>query len=285
MHLSLKTLTVAAATLAFALVSAPASAASVRFDVSPDDELQTFTAPATGPYNILAFGAQGGAAGSLQGGLGAQAFGTFFLEEGDTLTLLVGEMGESATLNGGGGGGSFVAGPSDEPLLVAGGGGGSLPGYAGLDGQQFHNGTGGGSTQPYGEGGGGGWLGNGTDGFTGDGGASFLNGGAGGAPSNDATGFGGFGGGGGSGIYGGGGGGGYSGGDASWPFLVSGDVVYSPAGGGGSFVADFATNAFTQTGGNLGHGSVTITAVPIPEPTAALAGIAGLGVMLLRRRS
>src|ERR1700748_3085078 len=108
----------------------------------PTPTIQTFTAPETGTYDILAFGAQGGNTdfnGSKSpgiGGKGAEIGGDFQLTKGETLSIIVGTVGQLSVTHagagggGGGGGGSFVylvSGSSDAPelLLAAGGGGGA----------------------------------------------------------------------------------------------------------------------------------------------------------------
>ena len=95
-----------------------------------------YTIPTTGTYDILALGAQGGGGsdGGI-GGLGASAEGTFSLDTGDLLEIVVGGEGVNGYLatadgvwGGGGGGGSFVfteastavPEPASLSLLVAG---------------------------------------------------------------------------------------------------------------------------------------------------------------------
>jgi hypothetical protein len=238
--------------------------------------LQTWTAPATGTYRITAIGASGASTAQSQsqgiyGGCGARVSGEFSLQDGATLSILVGQKGTAATYSAGGGGGSFVS-LNGTPLLIAGGGGGvragaTVPGRhgsvgtAGVAGSVSANytsgfvaggtqGLGGARASSYGSGGGG-WLGNGaSDGTYGEGGFSFQAGGKGGAgKSCGVSAPGGYGGGGaGNGCYGGGGGGGYSGGGGG-----------RVGGGGGSW------NAGTNTQGSdgvvcrpNGHGLVTI---------------------------
>ena len=86
----------------------------------------------TGSYVIEAAGASGGN-GSYRlvysarwklGGLGAKIAGTFQLNQGTKLKILVGQEGDTSLRAGGGGGGSFVTILDDTPLIVAGGGGG-----------------------------------------------------------------------------------------------------------------------------------------------------------------
>lgn len=98
--------------------------------------LRHWTVPATGVYEILAYGASGGngVGGSRVGCRGASAKGDFKLRKGDKLRILVGERGVSTSdsdSGGGGGGGSFVVLCRDSeckeftPLVIAGGGGGA----------------------------------------------------------------------------------------------------------------------------------------------------------------
>src|SRR3989338_5950063 len=95
--------------------------------------IQYWEVPTSGNYSIEAFGAQGYGA---FGGRGAQMYGEFFLNAGDTLKILVGQMGApylnfpATTYNHqfGGGGGSFVTTTEtagNVPYVVAGGGGGN----------------------------------------------------------------------------------------------------------------------------------------------------------------
>jgi VCBS repeat-containing protein len=263
----------------------------------------TYTVPATGLYDITAFGAQGGdfqaVAEGATGGLGAEVGGDVMLTQGETLDIAVGGAGQVTISTGGGGGGSFVVGPNNTPLMIAGGGGGAagyylsiagpgLTGTAGGAGQAIAgdggvkagaggtNGSGGGAGNGgfYGGGGGGGFRSNGGNVYSFfnhnfGGGASFANGLAGGPGSGGVySSAGGFGGGG-SGYNGngsGGGGGGYSGGGG-------GDVGYG--GGGGSF--DSGTNQVLVAGENSGNGLVTITPVsvtnnPPPQPVTIAEG-------------
>jgi PEP-CTERM motif len=101
-----------------------ASAATTTFLFT--GAVQTFTAPTTGTYQILAFGAQGGSGGATgaAGGGGAEIGGDFSLTAGETLGIFVGGAGGSAIKGGGGGGGSFVIQPVSAKLVIAGGGGG-----------------------------------------------------------------------------------------------------------------------------------------------------------------
>jgi tripartite motif-containing protein 56 len=218
--------------------------------------IQLWTVPQTGNYRITVAGAKGGNSNNWgrSGGFGATMSGTFSLNKGDVLKLLVGQMGTNDTYDGGGGGGSFVTKQDNSSLIIAaGGGGGSACGFSGSGssagrtdqsgsstswGSGGSNGNGGnGSTA----GGGGGLTGNGTGSW---GGQSFVNGGIGGP--NASGGFGG--GGGGGGTNGAGGGGGYSGGGYA-PWCYDG-------GGGGSF--NNGTSQNNTTGNNSSHGYIDI---------------------------
>ena len=133
--------------------------------------IQTFTVPKTTSYRIRAWGARGGRhstnygryPGTYYGGKGAYKEGTFTLNKGTVLNIVVGQRGgdsvevkggRSTTLTAaqlglsvednagtGGGGGSFIYTTSNVLLLAAGGGGGASSGYNGVDGQAGTNGT------------------------------------------------------------------------------------------------------------------------------------------------
>ena len=132
----------------------------------PEEELFEFTAreetyqvPYSGLYTLRAYGAQGqdwrsspgqdwrsstgqalqDSTGEYRGGRGGMAQGTFYLEEGDVLTISVGGMdgfglGGAASVYGGGGGRSLVSSKQLGVLIVAGGGGGASPAGPGGDG-------------------------------------------------------------------------------------------------------------------------------------------------------
>jgi Secretion system C-terminal sorting domain/Ig-like domain CHU_C associated len=251
--------------------------------------IQEWIVPQTGVYTIEAYGAQGGPGATYDGGNGAYMNGDFSLTLGDTLLILVGQMGIGdgtySEFTGGGGGGSFIATGSNlstsTPLLIAGGGGGSstnsAPECEGMDavttqdgtqdGEGYSvsgiNGNGGEDGCSIGNsgvgGGGAGFYTNGvnlpssssavTQGF------SFVNGGEGAANT------GGFGGGGGN-DYGGNyfisgsGGGGYSGGaGGNRGCLFS--TTRIGGGGGGSYNA--GTSQINTAGINTGHGSISIS--------------------------
>ncbi len=251
------------ASLAWGLVpSLQASDSNSTTSFEYTGSIATWTVPLTASYEITAYGAKGGGA---YGGNGAVIGGSFLLDSGVTLNLLVG--GQGVTAQGGdvsgGGGGTFVVAPTNTPLLVAGGGGGS--GYDidtlglgtnshGYDASTTTSGTGagssggtngagglgGGSRNNRGGGGGGGLFGSGMSGNEAAGGQSYLSGGSGGG--SGGSGAGGFGGGG-QANDGGGGGGGYSGGGGGEYEIVGRYYAYGAGGGGGSFIAVSASNA------------------------------------------
>lgn len=133
--------------------------------------IQKFVIPRSGRYRIQAWGARGGthssnygdSPGTYYGGDGAFQEGTFTLNEGTVLNIVVGQRGgDSVEVKGGGltkgtaaelglsvednagtggGGGSFVYTTSNVLLLAAGGGGGASGGYNGMNGQVGNNGT------------------------------------------------------------------------------------------------------------------------------------------------
>jgi hypothetical protein len=273
--------------------SSVSAAHAMPFDFTYSGGLVDFSVPATGDYQILAFGAQGGSAtsGSLigVGGLGAQIGGDFRLTVGEILQIAVGGAGGD---NGGGGGGSFVVGPGNTPLVIAGGGGGGglfssgmeLSGQGGLTGPD-----GGGSGGGTGGNGGAGIMfdpgaGGGGGGFFSVGGDSSQEGGTGGgafpglAGGSSGGGFGGGGGAGSIGLGGSGGGGGYSGGAGGGRSAGA----HGPGGGGGSF--DAGTDQILVADFRTGNGEVAIIelAAAVPEPASigllagALASLAAL---------
>ncbi len=226
-----------------------------------------------------AYGAQGAHGNAGNGGLGANIRGTFSVNPGQTLEILIGEhpsinygTGGHNGNSTGGGGGTYVA-LGSAPLLVAGGGGGGGAVTGGLDAEldeSGSNGLGGGGSDGgiNGEGGssnGGNNAGRAGAGFYTDGGVppgdggvycsacsdsrsySFLNGGNGG-PQGPHHGPGGFGGGGCGGNYGGGGGGGYSGG---------GGGSSNGYGGGGGSSYNSGLHTYSEVI-NAGNGRLTI---------------------------
>lgn len=242
---------------------------SLEGQVQLKNGIQKWDVPYTGTYFIEAFGASGsngtcsrsGCSGWKQGGLGAKIAGSFELQCGQKLKILVGQQGEInfdfPTNPGGGGGGTFVTLMDNSPLIIAGGGGGgSIPIAGNLDGDPGQAGQSG--TRSGGTGGSGakssfGGVFSGTGaGLWGDGegmdakALSFTNGGYG----ADATSRGGFGGGG-YGMSLPGGGGGYSGGG------VEGTNEVGTAGGGGSI--NNGTSQINESGVNKGDGKVIIT--------------------------
>lgn len=98
-----------------------------------------YIVPYAGVYNIYAWGAQGGRAGSYSGGKGGRVYGCLYLDAGEKLTLTVGGQngyngGGTATLYGAGGGATRVVSDKKGTLLVGGGGGGATTKVAGGDG-------------------------------------------------------------------------------------------------------------------------------------------------------
>ena len=87
--------------------------------------------PYTGDYRIEAIGAAGGydkVTNSAQyRGRGARMIGTFRLNKGEVIRILVGQEGgiNKARRSSGGGGGTFVVRGANTPLIIAGGGGGT----------------------------------------------------------------------------------------------------------------------------------------------------------------
>ena len=253
------------------------------------DSLQSFIVP-EGIHTIMieTFGAQGKSTQEGQvGGLGARMKGTFTVNPGDHLLLLVGGEGVSpGGGSGGGGGGSFVvklapsstdtmkvgpyAGKTVTPLIIAGGGGGTRdfvfqdgnPGMAysegstgscidpvgGGDPNTSTLGTGGASTCNSWGSGGGGFRGDGADDFTwGTGGKSFLQGGGGGTMSCGEPG-----------VYGGYGGGGSGGG--CWGGGGGGGYTGGDGGrlGGGGGSYNIGTDQDNASGVQSGNGLISI---------------------------
>jgi hypothetical protein len=250
---------------------------------------QTWTVPASGLYNIAAYGGQGGFAsfdGGTAGGMGAEAAGFFSLTAGMTLTIDVGGMGGEgdpgagggANSAAGGGGGSFVYNSTTSTLLlVGGGGGGGYLGHGGGAGQITRGNGSGGGASALGGGGGGGFKGNGAGGADYGGGGGGFPTLTGGGADTTLSGAGAFGGGGGSNFLGGGGGGGYTGGNGGYA---------GASGGGTSF--DAGTTPTLVAGFQSGNGEVVITS-GVPEPgSLALVGFAALAAGTgfgLRRRA
>ncbi len=87
------------------------------------------TVGATGAYDVAAFGGQGGRSFYGVGGYGAEEDGSFTLQAGERLEIVVGGEGGYGCNKGGGGGGTFVLaqtapGSGYSLILAAGGGGG-----------------------------------------------------------------------------------------------------------------------------------------------------------------
>lgn len=230
----------------------------------------TWKVPTTGNYSFEIWGARGGngAGGpNYLGGYGARMKGTFALNNGDSIKILIGQMGGASY--GGGGGGTFVAYSNNVPLIVAGGGNTTSPwsgtsvhastSTSGVDGSVAYAGSGGsgGNASGSSAAGGAGFTGDGTNTSCGSSIApkSFINGGAGGTTCNSIGGFGG-----GSGSDGccqgaSGAGGGYSGGAG-----CSSSSQYGGAGGSynnGTNQSNDAGNSGTATRSN--NGQVIIT--------------------------
>ncbi|MEO0474872.1 MAG: hypothetical protein AAF085_02720 [Planctomycetota bacterium] len=286
---------VSAFVTAGALVLLPAGKAeAVDFSYIDNGLPQTYIIPTTGLYEITAVGADCGAGnlGAIAGGTGATTVGTFQLNAGTQLDIVVAGVGLDGWSDraGGGGGGSYVVlNIGDVPLVVAGGGGGGSnqsfeEGGGGLAFQTGGNTTDGGQSQgTQGGGGGGGFVGNGDNNIgtslNAEGGSSYLNAALGGnGPGPGTTGQGGFGGGGG-GYFSGGGGGGYFGGDSGELFDVVG------GNGGGSFLAAEAIEPLSTAGlGGAGTGSNgSVSVVLVPEPST-LVPFAMCGLLVMRRR-
>jgi hypothetical protein len=282
-----------------ASLSNQAQAALITSTFNYSGAIESYTVAAgVNSLHIEVYGAEGGNSlgSNVSAGLGAFAQASFSVTAGQVFQVLVGRQG---TLNGGGGG-SFIASLFNIPMIIAGGGGGSAGnidsadkhGQAGTVGGSGAAGGGAGGTAGNGgengtssfqSGAGGGFFGNGQNGWTlNTGGISFVNGGAGGTSSG--FGIGGFGGGGaGSGTVVGGGGGGYSGGGSG------GNSSGGVGGGGSSFIASSGFDIMTTGAFNAGDGLIRITsddsgAVDVSEPTPlAIFGLSLVGLGLSRR--
>lgn len=240
--------------------------------------IQLWVVPASGNYQITAAGGKGGGSAGAEGAI---VRGTYALEAGEIIYILVGQTGTSGSCGGGGGGGTFVARAKNlynanlvswaganvymYPLLVGGGGGGQDDG--GGDGPQtgtmgdygtYENGsqcsTNGNGGPGGSANGGGGWSGNGGVGSgsiqnSSDTGKSFINGGAG---SNNNRSVGKFGGGSGgtcevcNTAANAGAGGGYSGGGVR----ATVNACYAGGGGGGSFIHSTAIGTPATSNGS-----------------------------------
>ena len=114
---SIKGLLLMSASL-LALMAATPTAAATTFLFS--GAIVDYTIPATGAYQIVAFGAQGGSStgGGLRseasGGKGAGAQGNFELTAGEVLQIVVGAPGRPMATRAGGGGGSLCYRPQEQ---------------------------------------------------------------------------------------------------------------------------------------------------------------------------
>jgi hypothetical protein len=267
--------------------------------------VQSYRIEQSGTYSFVVAGAQGGSASSgFGGGVGNVISGNVYLQSGDQLYIVVGQLGGGNQYMGGGGGGTFVFlnSPSNY-IFAAGGGGGGGNGTAGLAGQTVPSGGNGqnGSGGQNGNGGAGGTNGAGgtggndkTNAFTAQGGSNVT--GVGGSPSagvqiggggggaigaiTTLTFTGGFGGGGstltgGSGSFGGGGGagsgnqgGGGAGGGGGYSGGGGGGGTTGGGGGGGgggSNVSAFVTGSNLAYGTNTGSGYVIMTRLTVND--------------------
>ena len=92
--------------------------------------IQQWNVPYTGDYRIEAIGAAGGydrfPSSAQYRGRGAIMMGTFRLNKGEVIQIIVGQEGgiNKQEWSSGGGGGTFVVRGANTPLMVAGGGGG-----------------------------------------------------------------------------------------------------------------------------------------------------------------
>ena len=92
--------------------------------------------PYTGDYRIEAIGAAGGydsyANSAQYRGRGARMIGTFRLNKGEVILILVGQEGgvNMRRKASGGGGGTFAVRGANTPLIIAGGGGGTESAYS-----------------------------------------------------------------------------------------------------------------------------------------------------------
>ncbi len=223
--------------------------------------IQNFTVPfCVNTITIEAYGAQGGLGGGGGNNGGAYVKGTFTVNSGQVLKVLVGQQGQSGGMDGAGGGGSFITDLSDNPLIIAGGGGGTFYGSTSTSSQgttsscgistQYSAGCAGAGAGPGHAGGGAGLL---TDAASDEHGSitakAFINGGYGGYGVGVNGGYG-CGGGSVDNGSGGGGGGGYSGG-------ATGNNHGGPGGGGGSY--NGGTNQINIDGMQSGDGLIIIS--------------------------
>ena len=105
--------------------------------------IQQWEIPGSGQYVFEVAGAESGRDGYNQNtGNGAIMRGTFELDEGDVLKILVGQRGDFTgyCCGAAGGGGTFVTYSDNTPLIIAGGGGGYRADWGGLN-SQYQQGT------------------------------------------------------------------------------------------------------------------------------------------------
>ncbi len=276
-----------------AQVTAAYSSTNLAGTVAAIDGIQYWIIPSTGLYQFDITGASGG---GNSGGMGANASAEFLLTGGDTLMVIVGQMGMDGTDGSTtGGGGTFVVvldatssyvtynGLRVRPLLIAGGGGGNsgtsnsttdaslntsgatATGNTGF-GAGGTNGNGGSISVSSGNsrgGAGGGFLTDGertnTCGAGGlESGYSFLNGGEGGESVSCSTPYpGGFGGGGGA-ISSGWRGAGGGGGYSGGGAGQTNSVATTQSGGGGSSFSSGNNSSFSLAS-SAGHGIIEIS--------------------------
>mgnify|MGYP000926190797 CR=1 FL=1 len=256
------------------------SGTSLANSVTALSGMQKWIVPYTGDYHFEVKGAMGGSQNSTyRGGYGAVISGTIELQQGQTLTISVGQKGSNDGDSPGGGGATAVAIGTHynnaTPLFVAGGGGGrsnrGTVNYAAINGQSGNNG---GSCSGYGypgsNGNGAGYVGTSSNSGSGAGfytgpdnststSASYARGFRQGFRGSTMAGpYGGFGGGGAgsnsNNDWDKGGAGGWSGGAQAFDA--------GQGGGGGSYVLSSVSNQIILGGNsanNAGHGVVTIT--------------------------
>lgn len=263
----------------------------------PTGSVHEWVVPQTREYIIEATGAQGGMGnGSGIGGLGTRVTGTFALNEGDVIKVIVGHEGTSTGDKHAGGGGATAVWKDGEtaPMLVAGGGGGYGVGsgtnqqsvaHAHLEthGKDGYGGTsaGDGGTDG-GPGGPGSTRGAGGAGWSGDqdqlgNAVALINGGKGDEASFADGGFGAGGGSHNSTSWGScGGGGGYSGGGGAYASSSSNEGA---GGGGGSFNAA-TIDSENEAEVGFGNGDVTITTTQADQPVISLDSVADIALDL-----
>ncbi len=270
--------------------------------------IQIDTVTTAGTYDITGYGGQGGSGGGQPGGKGAEVGGSFVLQAGEKLAVIVAGAGADGfrRSGGGGGGASLVLGDVNSKgtltpgqysvlLVAAGGGGGANNGSPGAPGSSAFNAALG-NESPGGAGfagGSGGGASPSANGYSagnrtqnqgpsqgriysgGQGGKDVANGSTGGA-AGTYGGRGGFGGGGGGAYYGGGGGGGFdagNGGGGDTDFLGGSVHNYASGQGGGSF--DAGTAIAAVSGENAGNGRIVLAIASSPSIAAGAGGAGG----------